>query len=168
MVVTIPKPTPGSVANSYELVLDIDLGTTPGTPTWKNIPDITAFNPTPALKTIDRTTYAHHGNDATSKVGETFTATFNIQGIRDAKGEFQPELVALLALAAPETRGASSEGHFRYYDELGASYAYEFNATVSETRANTGNADAGVFTITLTSKGDRKTIVNPNKAVVVG
>lgn len=161
MTVTIPEPTDGSVANSYELVLDINLGDAE-LPAWTNIPDITAFNPTPALKTIDRTTYAHKGSDATSKVGETFTATFNVMGIRDDNGEFQPELVALLALAAPETRGSDAEGHFRYYDELGASYAYEFNATVSEGRANTGNSDAGMFTITLTSRGDRISITNPN------
>lgn len=164
MTATIPEPTAGSIANSYELVLDIDLGT-PEAPQWTNIPDITAFNPTPAIKTIDRSTYAHKGNDAASKVGETFNSSFNVMGIRDDKGEFQPELVALLALAAPETRGSEAEGRFRYYDELGASYAYEFTATVQDGRANTGNADPGMFTFTLTSTGSRTSIANPNAPV---
>lgn len=163
MPITTPKPTAGSIANSYELCWDIDTGTT-GTPTWLNIPDITGINPQPSPKMTDVTTYANHGSDNQTKTGEAFTASFDVLAVRGLKGEFQPELLALLALAAPETRGAAAVGHFRYYDEMGASYAFEFTGTVQETRKNTGNSDPGVFSFTITSKGDRKSIANPNKA----
>ncbi len=153
-------PSVGTTSNSYEVIVDINTGTEE-TPTWTNIPDITAFAPTPANKMIDTTTYAHKGNTAQSKVGEDFTATFNALGIRGADGEFQEYILALLALSAPETRGADAVGHFRYYDSEGASYAYEFTATVQDGRANTGNADPNFFTFTLTSQGDRKSIPNP-------
>lgn len=162
MVATIPVPTEGSVANSYELVWDINTGT-PQAPVWTNIPDITGIAPNGTPKMTDTATYAHHGSDAQSKTGETFTAGFDVQAIRDDTGEYQAPLLALLALAAPETRGAAAVGHFRYYDELGASYAFEFTGTVAETRKNTGNADPGFYSFTITSRGDRKTIVNPNK-----
>lgn len=158
---TIPAPTEGTPANSYELVWDINTGTTEA-PTWLNIPDITGINPQGAPKLQDTATYAHHGNDAQSKIGETFTASFDVQAIRDETGEYQAELLALLALAAPETRGAAAVGRFRYYDELGATYAFSFSGTVQETRKNTGNADPAFYSFTLTSMGDRKSITNPN------
>jgi hypothetical protein len=164
MTVTIPEPTAGSVANSYELVWDINTGT-PEAPVWTNIPDITGIAPVGSPKMTDTATYAHHGNDATSKTGETFTASFDVQAIRVTNGEYQAPLLALLALAAPETRGAAAVGHFRYYDELGASYAFEFTGTVAETRKNTGNADPSFYSFTITSRGDRKSIANPNKVV---
>jgi hypothetical protein len=160
---TIPTPTAGSVANSYELVWDINTGTDIA-PVWLNIPDITGIAPNGAPKMTDTATYANHGSQSESKTGETFTATFDVLAVRSETGEFQPELLALLALSAPETRGAGAVGIFRYYDEKGASYAYQFSGTVSDGRKNTGNADPGMFQFTITSKGDRKTIVNPNKA----
>lgn len=159
---TIPTPTAGSVANSYELCWDINTGTKDA-PVWTNIPDITGINPQPSPKMTDVTTYANHGSDNQTKTGESFTAAFDVQAIRDATGEFQPELLALLALSAPETRGDAAVGHFRYYDELGASYAFEFTGTVQDTRKNTGNSDPSVFSFSITSKGDRKSIANPNK-----
>lgn len=162
MVATIPAPTPGTPANSYELVWDINTGTST-TPVWKNIPDITGVNPQASPKLQDRATYANHGNDAQSKVGESFTASFDVLAVRDEAGEFQVELLALLALSAPETRGDAAVGHFRYYDELGATYAYEFHGSVQDTRKNTGNGDTGFYSFTITGNGDRKSIVNPNK-----
>lgn len=158
---TIPAPTAGSVANSYELVVDIDTGTT-GTPTWTNIPDVTGVNPQPAPRMVDVATYAHHGKSAQSKVGEDFTMDFQVMAIRDETGAFQSYLNALLALSAPENVGAAAVGRFRYYDELGADYAYEFSGTVADTRTNTGNADPNLFTFQITSMGDRKSITNPN------
>lgn len=163
MPVTTPAPTVGSPANSYELVWDIDTGTAE-TPTWVNIPDITGVNPSATPKLQDTATYANHGNEAMSKTGETFTASFDVLAVRDSAGEFQAELLALLALSAPETRGQAAVGHFRYYDEMGASYAFEFSGTVQDTRKNTGNADPAFFSFTITGKGERKTIVNPNIA----
>lgn len=164
MSVVIPEPTAGSVANSYELCVDINTGPV-GTPVWDNIPDITGVNPTPAARMVDVATYAHHGKSAQSKVGEDFTMDFSVMAIRDETGEFQPYLVALLAICSPENVGSAAVGHFRYYDEKGATYAYEFTGTVNDTRANTGNADPNMFSFNITSMGDRKSIANPNKVV---
>lgn len=162
MSVTIPEPTQGSIANSYELCLDINTGTAE-LPVWENIPDVTGIAPQGTPRMADAGTYAHHGQNAQSKIGEDFTIDFQVSAIRDDVGEFQSYLVALLATAAPETRGDAAVSPFRYYDEKGASYAFEFSGTVQESRTNTGNADPSFFSFTVTSKGDRKTIVNPNK-----
>lgn len=161
MAVTVPVPTEGSVANSYELCLDINTGTV-AAPVWANIPDVTGIAPQGTPRMADAGTYAHHGQNAQSKIGEDFTFDFQVSAIRDETGEFQSYLVALLAAAAPETRGQDAVKAFRYYDELGASYAFEFSGTVQESRTNTGNADPGFFSFTVTSKGDRKSIANPN------
>lgn len=166
MSATIPEPTPGSVANSYELCVDINTGSAE-TPTWENIPDITGVNPQPAAKMVERTTYAHHGKTAQTKVGEDFTMDFQVMAIRDETGAFQGYLNALLALCAPENVGDAAVGHFRYYDELGAAYAYEFTGTVQDTRSNTGNADPSMYSFNITSNGDRKSITNPNPLATV-
>ncbi|PRA13358.1 hypothetical protein CQ010_01545 [Arthrobacter sp. MYb211] len=164
MADTIPTPTPGSNANSYELCVDINTGTDE-LPVWENIPDVTGINPQPSARMVDVATYAHHGKSAQSKVGEDFTMDFSVAAIRDETGAFQSYLNALIALCAPENVGSASIGKFRYYDELGAAYAYEFSGTVNDSRTNTGNADPSFFTFTITSMGDRKSITNPNTGV---
>ena len=151
-------PTAGDIANSYEVILDINTGTSEA-PTWLNIPDITAFNPTSNPKTADVATYAHKGGDALQKVGETFSATFNLLKIRDDEGEFQAEWIALKEAA--DADGEDNLIEFRYYDALGASEAYQGKAAVQRARANTGNADPGFDTFTLTGNGRAKPITNP-------
>jgi hypothetical protein len=156
------KPTPGTTGNSYEWMLDIDLGTTPATPAWKNVPDFTAFNPNPNPKLKDSTTYAHRGQTAQSKTGEDFSAQFNVMGIKDGTGEFQPELVAFIE--AGDATGEDNVIPYRYYHATSGVLAYQGTASVKWSRVNTGNDDLELFQIELTGQGDRKKIPNPNKA----
>lgn len=157
------KPTSGSVANSYEQILDIaDIPAAAGTPTWINVPDITALNPSHTPTNMDVTTYANKGSAANTKSGSTFSATVNVLKIRDANGEFQDEW--LLLKNAADGKGEDNLILMRYYDALGASDAYEGKVSVSRAIANTGNNDPGFDTFTLTGYGEVLPIVNPNAA----
>lgn len=155
------KPTEGTVANSYELMFDINTGTE-AEPVWTNIPDITALNPQFSAKLKDITTYAHKGSTAQEKTGDDFSLDFNILKIRDAQGEFQPEWLALKAAA--DAKGAANRLGFRYYDALGASDAYQGKAAVSRgNRPNTGNDDPGFDSFSFTGVGQVRPIANPLK-----
>lgn len=155
------KPTPGDIANSYELIFDIAIipvGAT--TPVWLNVPDITALNPQFAAKLKDITTYAHKGSTAQAKIGDDFTLDFNILKIRDNTGEFQPEWLVLKT--ASDSKGAANNLLFRYYDALGASDAYQGTAAIARgNRVNTGNDDPGFDSFAFTGVGQVLPIVNP-------
>lgn len=153
------KPTEGDIANSYELIFDINTGTTLA-PVWLNVPDITALNPQFSAKMKDIATYAHKGASAQKKVGNDFTLDFNILKVRDDTGEFQPEWLALKT--ASDADGEANNIGFRYYDALGASDAYQGRAAVSRgNRPNTGNDEPGFDSFVLTGVGGVLPIVNP-------
>lgn len=166
MVTTTPyddvKPTPGDTGNSYEWMLDIGIGGTAGAPTFKNVPDFTAFNPNPNPKMKDRSTYANKGQTSQAKTGEDWSAQFNVLGVKDATGEFQPELVALIE--AGDAIGEENVIPYRYYHATSGVLAYQGTAAVKWSRVNTGNDDVEMFQVELTGQGDRKKITNPNKA----
>jgi hypothetical protein len=152
-------PTPGDAGVTYEWILDIGTGGTAEAPTWLNIPDITAFNPAAPAKTKDASTYAHKGGTANKKTGEDFSTSFNVLGIKDSTGEFQPELVALIE--AGDANGDENIIPYRYYHRTSKVLAYQGTAAVSFTRANNGNDDLEFFSISLAGQGDRKKITNP-------
>lgn len=152
------QPTVGDVANSYELILDINTGTEE-TPEWANIPDITAFNPQPSPKQKDITTYAHKGTTSQQKSGEDFSVSFNLLKVRDEQGEFQPEWITLKEAA--DADGEANNVLIRYYDALGASDAYQVKCGVARALTNNGNDDPGFDTFTLTGVTRRVPIVNP-------
>lgn len=156
------KPTPGDAGNSYEWMYDINTGTA-AVPVWKNIPDITGLTPTATPKMKDGTTYANKGGTANKKVGEDFALAFQIKGVKDQTGEFQPELVALIE--AGDAKDEDNILPYRYYHATSGVLAYEGTAAVSFSRVNTGNDDLEWFAIDLTGQGDRKKIANPNKTV---
>lgn len=156
------KPTIGSTANSFETILDIQpYGTgTPDEAAWENVPDVTAFNPSRPPITADTTTWAHKGSTSTQKTGESFTATFNVLKIRNSvDNDFQDYYLTLLR--ASEADGSDNLVHFRYYDALGASYAYQGIASVQVAPQDTSNAGKGWDTVTLTGDGKATPIANP-------
>lgn len=155
------SPTPGSQGLSYEWLLDIyALGS--GTPTYMNIPDISALDPKPAPKMKDSTTYANKGATAQAKTGEDFVLTFRIMGIKDTTGEFQPALLALIT--AGDAVGAANVIGYRYYHYTSPSLAYKGTASVAWARVNNDNDSVEWFEITLTGNGDR-TKLSPNPAL---
>lgn len=155
------KPTPGAASNAFEKILEIQpYGD--GTPTdasWTNVPDIDAFNPTRPPITADTATYAHKGGSSNTKVGEDFNLTFNVLKIRQVDNDYQDYYLTLLR--ASEGEGTANLIHYRYYDALGASEAYQGIASVQVAPSSTGKTDKGWETVTLTGDGRAKPIDNP-------
>lgn len=155
-------PTPGSAANAYEKLLDIQPygdGTAEES-AWTNVPDIDQLNPSRPPITADTATYAHKGGSSNTKVGEDFSATFNVLKIRQEDNDWVDYYITLLR--ASEGEGTANLVHYRYYDALGASEAYQGVASVQIAPSTTGKADKGWDTVTLTGDGKARPIENPN------
>lgn len=156
------KPTVGAAANAFEKILDIQPygDGTPVEGAWENVPDITSFNPTRPPITADTTTWAHKGGQSNTKTGESFSATFNVLKIRNTvDNDWQDYVITLLR--ASEADGTGNLVHYRYYDALGASEAYQGVASVQMAPQSTGNTDKGWETVTLTGDGRATPITNP-------
>ncbi|WP_349862673.1 phage tail tube protein [Leifsonia sp. WHRI 6310E] len=154
-------PTQGDNGNSFEWLWDICAD--PANPVWINVPDITGLNPSAPPKQKDDTTYANKGQTSQAKTGEDWTMQVQVKGVRDNAGEFQEEL--LILIAAADAIGGSNVIGYRYYHATSPSLAYEGTAGVEWTRANTDNDSIEFFQFTLTGKGDRQKIANPGVTV---
>lgn len=152
-------PTTGDVGSSFEWIYDICQDPTASSPTWLNVPDITGLNPNPAPKFKDGTTYANKGQTSQTKTGEDFTLSVQVKGVKDASGEFQPELLVLINAA--DAIGDDNVIGVRYYHATSPTLAYQLTAAVNWSRVNTGNDDLEFFQFELTSQGDRVRITNP-------
>lgn len=153
------KPTPGSHAGTFEWIFDVASIPASGDLTaiaetaWKNVPDINSLNPTAAPKTKDATTYAHKGNTSNVKTGEDVTVSVSVKGVKDSTGEFQPEL--LLLVAAADSIGIANNVAYRYRHATSEAFSFMGTASVAYTRANTGVDDPEWFDFTLGGQGDR-------------
>ena len=153
------KPTAGSTAGTFEWLFDIaavpasgDISAIPEA-SWKNVPDINSLNPSSAPKMKDATTYANKGNTSQVKTGEDVTVSVSVKGVKDSTGEFQPEL--LLLVAASDSVGVANNLAYRYRHATSKQFTFRGTAAVSYTRANTGVDDPEWFVFTLTGQGDR-------------
>lgn len=152
-------PTQGDNGNSFEWLWDI-ASYTPGddNPEWLNVPDITGLDPKPTNQMKDDTTYANKGKTSQAKTGEDFTLGVQVKGVKDLTGEFQPELLVLLAATDPDADGII---RYRYYHATSPSLAYQGTAVVEASRANTDNNSNEMFSFNMTGRGDREKITNP-------
>lgn len=152
---------------SYELDLDINLAGSGVTPAnWQQARFTSAIAPTHAPVMIDAATYDDEGAENQARIGETANCAFTIQSRRNPDGTFLPEVQALLNAAKPGVRGNASTVEVRYYDSEGADYAFQGIFTVQVDRGATGNAEAGIWSITLTSRGKVQPIANPTTGTV--
>jgi hypothetical protein len=147
-------PTDGTPGNAFELGIDVKIGES-----WPNIPDITAVNPTPSPQTRNRSSYAAKGRPVPTVFARGMGLSFNVEIVRDDAGQFQDELQYLLDKSA--LLGDDNIVTVRFFDTLGADYAYEAEWTIEHGRANTGDTDAGFFSFTLTATSDPQKITNP-------
>jgi hypothetical protein len=152
-------PTQGDNGNSFEWLWDIAafVPNDPA-PAWVNVPDITGLDPKPTNQMKDDTTYANKGKTSQAKIGEDFTLAVQVKGVKDLTGEFQPELLILLAATDPDSDGLI---RYRYYHATSPSLAYQGTAVVEASRANTDNNSTEFFSFNMTGKGDRTKITNP-------
>lgn len=151
-------PTQGDNGNSFEWLWDVCADPTADPKVYLNIPDITGLNPAAPPTLQDDTTYANKGKKSQAKIGEDWSMQVQIKGVKDDTGEFQPELLVLIAAADPDSDGIVG---YQYYHATSAALAYEGTAVVEWTRANTDNASTEFFSFTLTGRGDRHKITNP-------
>jgi len=156
------EPTDGTPGNAYELGIDVLIGAA-----WVNVPDITAVNPTPAPKTRNRSSYAAKGKARPNTYARDYNLTFNVEIVRDNAEQYQEELQYLLDKAA--LFNEDNRITLRFFDTLGADYAYEGEFNIEHNRPNTGDEDAGWFGFSTTSYGGAERIPNPvNEALVPG
>lgn len=154
---------------SYEYGVDIDTGDTPGTPDFTPIRFISAVDPQVTPVSKDAATYDDLGAPNEVKLAESWTLSFTVQQQRTTGGDYLPEVEALRALEAPDSVGNAATGTFRWYDKPAEGTpnpddAYEGRATVAITRAPTGNDEIGGWAVTLTGRGRRTQIANPQSA----
>lgn len=155
-------PTDGTPGNSYEYGLDVKIGSA-----WVNVPDITALNPAFTPKTRNRASYAAKGKARPNTYERDCTLTVNIEVVRDLLGQYQEELQYLLDVAGMLDDDNRIE--LRFFDALGADWAWQMEANVEHNRPQTGDEDAGWFGFTLASYGGVTRIPNPvNDALVPG
>jgi hypothetical protein len=159
-------PAGSQLGFSYEYGVDIDLGT-PGAPVWQPLRRITAVTPSVTPVMAAAQTYDDFGADNQTRTSESWTLAFSeLVNRLSSTGAYTPEVEALKALTEPDALGALAIGHFRWYDKPAAgpanvNDAYEGYATVGLERANSGNADVGMWGFTLTGVGKRIKITNP-------
>lgn len=158
-----------NTAQSFELGLDIKIDDE-----WQPVRGATVIDPQFNAKEQDAATYDDKGSDNVTKIGESGTLNLTVQQRRDPEtGLFTPEVEELLDAAAPSSLGDAAIREFRYYDKpatgkANPDYAYEFNASVSDSRGATGVAETGLLSFTLTAKGARTRITNPYPPVPAG
>lgn len=156
---------PTDLGLSYELDIDINLAGPGVTPkNWQQIRFTSAINPQHSPTLVDVATYDDEGATNQAKLGESATLAFTVQAQRNPDGSYLPEVQALLNAAKPGTRGNAALAEVRFYDSLGADYAFEGIYSVQVDRGNTGNADPGGWSVTLTGKGKITPIANPAPA----
>ncbi len=154
------SPAPGDVANSYELLTDINTGTD-AAPVWLNVPEVSGLTPafTDVLREISN--YSYKGNPGQTKTGESFVLTFNVTKRRvPGTNQFYPWYMALKNKA--DLKGEANKIGVRFYDGLGADEAYQAKALVSHpSRQNTDDNTTEVAQFTLTGDGTAAPITNP-------
>lgn len=162
-----PTDVARQAAYSYEYGVAINTGTA-AAPAWSPIRFISGVDPARTPKTQDAATYDDMGADNAPVVGESWTLQFTVQQQRTADGAFLAEVEALMKLTKPTAIGTAASGEFLWYDKPSdatakpnPTEAFRGVGTVDIKRGNTGNADIGVFNVTITGQGPRKQVVNP-------
>lgn len=150
----------GTPANSFEFLVSVVPGA--GGAAVQSA-DVTNVNPAFTPKNRQRKTYAAKGVDIFSKYADSLVLTFDVEAVRDANGLYQPFLQDLLNAA--KAIGTANKRTINAYDALGADYALTGSFAIAATRTNTGEDDAGFYTITATQSGLVTWVTNP---VLVG
>lgn len=121
-----------------------------------------AGNPTPI--TVNREVYGTKGRQSQDIIGYNFAPSFSVEGVRDpATKQLVPAqswLVDLLNAAYSE--GEDNKREFQWFDALDPRLpAFEGKFSVAVADLNTGYADKGGWTFTLTNDGVVERIASP-------
>lgn len=121
-----------------------------------------AGNPTPI--TVNREVYGTKGRQSQDIIGYNFAPSFSVEGVRDPQTKqlvaAQAWLVDLLNAAYAE--GEDNKREFQWFDALDPRLpAFEGKFSVAVADLNTGYADKGGWTFTLTNDGVVERIESP-------
>lgn len=121
-----------------------------------------AGNPTPI--TVNREVYGTKGRQSQDIIGYNFAPSFSVEGVRDPVTKqlvaAQAWLVDLLNAAYAE--GEDNKREFQWFDALDERLpAFEGKFSVAVADLNTGYADKGGWTFTLTNDGVVERITSP-------
>lgn len=121
-----------------------------------------AGNPTPI--TVQREVYGTKGRQSQDIIGYNFAPSFSVEGVRDPVTKqlvpAQSWLVDLLNAAYSE--GEDNKREFQWFDALDPRLpAFEGKFSVAVADLNTGYADKGGWTFTLTNDGVVERIESP-------
>lgn len=121
-----------------------------------------AGNPTPI--TVQREVYGTKGRQSQDIIGYNFAPSFSVEGVRDPVTKqlvaAQSWLVDLLNAAYSE--GEDNKREFQWFDALDERLpAFEGKFSIAVTDLNTGFADKGGWTFTLTNDGVVRKIESP-------
>lgn len=153
-------PSQGSLALAHQKILRLKQAGV-----FQNITgDINnlAGNPTPI--TVQREVYGTKGRTSQDIIGYNFAPSFSVEGVRDPNTKqlvaAQSWLVDLLDAAYSE--GAANKREFQWFDALDERLpAFEGLFSVAVADLNTGYADKGGWTFTLTNDGVVERITSP-------
>ncbi|SFN66127.1 IPT/TIG domain-containing protein [Mycetocola miduiensis] len=153
-------PSAGSLALAHQKILRVKLNGA-----WVNTTgDINnlAGNPTPIE--INREVYGTKGRQSKDVIGYNFAPSFSVEGVRDPVTK---KIVAAQAWLVDLIKAAYSEGEdnkreFQWFDALDEDLpAFEGKFSIAVSDLNTGFADKGGWTFTLTNDGVVDRIVSP-------
>ncbi|WP_157813967.1 IPT/TIG domain-containing protein [Microbacterium sp. BR1] len=153
-------PSDGSLALAHQKILRLKQSGV-----FQNITgDINnlAGNPTPI--TVQREVYGTKGRQSQDIIGYNFAPTFAVEGVRDPVTKLlvagQAWLVDLLDAAFSE--GEDNKREFQWFDALDDRLpAFQGTFSVAVADLNTGYADKGGWTFTLTNDGVVQRITSP-------
>ncbi|MGW1277972.1 phage tail tube protein [Streptomyces tsukubensis] len=155
---TPPAETVTALARRYRL--ELDTGTTPGTPTWSLVPGITEFTPKIEPTQQDVTTYDAEGwsEQAVTMLAWSVEATLAHRA-HPTTGAFNAAQEFLRK--ASQSFGAASYVRVRYYDRNGAADAQQGTALVTWEPDGGGPDEVDTIKVTLTGSGPLVEITNP-------
>lgn len=155
MTAPAPETLVSTLARKYRL----DVST--GAGAWTQVRGLTAFNPTIDSNLEDDTDFDSDGWGSQVKTLMSWALECTVKrGVGVTTGNYDPGQEALRVAA--ESFGVDGVVRVRWYDREGGPEAYEGDAEVSWGNSGDSPTDFSAADITLTGKGRRLVIDNPN------
>lgn len=158
---TTPAPAETLVSTlARKWRLEVNTGTR-GAPVWTLVRGVTAFNPTIDTNLEDDNDFDSDGWGSQTKTLMSWALEVTVKrGKGVDTGAYDPGQEAIRVAA--ESFGADGVVNVRWFDRDGGPEAYSGDAEVSWSNSGTGTTDLSSADITLTGKGARLAIDNPN------
>jgi hypothetical protein len=152
----VPEPKTTALARKYKLQID-----TSGVPTWTTVMGIVEFKPGLSPNLEDDGSYDDEGWGSQTKTGLDWTVEAKVKRAHDPDDVTVYDVGQEAIRTASELFGADGVVHVRWYDRFGGPEAYEGYAEVTWAPDGGKRTDLEFVQVTLTGKGERSVIANP-------